>query len=112
LARKETAGTQRRERNNALHAHAVQKIHASDEAQDETAQPQTCYAFRFRAYWFVLAQTEGEEMYVPPIPGFDIDTALRALNITRTSFDEMNGNIQGFANGREIAVNPLAALAT
>src|SRR5580693_10635623 len=26
-----------------------------DDAQDETAEPQTCYAFRFRAYWFVLA---------------------------------------------------------
>jgi hypothetical protein len=82
----------------------------TDDAQDETAEPQTCHAFRFRAYWFVLAQTEGEETYIPPIPGFDIDAALRALNITRTSFDEMNGNIQGFANGREIAVNPLAAL--
>jgi hypothetical protein len=38
------------------------------------------------------------------------DTALRTLNITRTSFEEINGNIQGFANGREIALNPLAAL--
>jgi antirestriction protein ArdC len=82
----------------------------TDDAQDETAERQTCYAFRFGAYWFVLTQTEGEEMYVPPIPGFDIDTALRTLNISRKSFDEMNGNIQGFANGREIAVNPLAAL--
>jgi len=52
----------------------------------------------------------GEDTYVPPIPGFDIDTALRTLNIIRTPFDEMNGNIQGFANGREIAVNPVAAL--
>jgi antirestriction factor ArdC-like protein len=82
----------------------------ADDAQDETTEPQVCYAFGVRAYWFVLAQTDGEETYIPPIPGFDIDTALRALNITRTSFDEMNGNIQGFANGREIAVNPLAAL--
>jgi hypothetical protein len=55
----------------------------------------------------VLAQTEGEETYVAPIPGFDIDTALCALNITRTPFDELNGNIQGFANGREIAANAL-----
>ena len=55
-----------------------------DDAQDETAEPQTCYSMRFRAYRFVLAQTEGEEMHVPPIPGFDIDTALRMLNITRT----------------------------
>jgi len=58
----------------------------------------------------VLAQTEGEDSPIPPIPGFDIDTALCALNITRTPFDELNGNIQGFARGREIAVNPVAAL--
>jgi hypothetical protein len=77
---------------------------------NETAEPQTCYAFRFRAYWFVLAQTEGEDTPIPPIPGFDIDTALCALNITRTPFDELNGNIQGFARGREIALNPVAAL--
>jgi hypothetical protein len=77
---------------------------------EETPEPQTCHAFRFRAYWFVLAQTEGEDTSIPPIPGFDIDTALCALNITRTPFDKLNGNIQGFAHRREIAVNPVAAL--
>jgi hypothetical protein len=77
--------------------------------EGETADPQTRYAFRFRTYWFVLAQTEGEETYVAPIPGFDTDTALHTLNITRTPFEEINGNIQGFAKQREIAVNPLAA---
>jgi hypothetical protein len=87
------------------------KRNAQTEAvPNETAEPQTCYAFRFRAYWFVLAQTEGEDTPIPPIPGFDVDTALCALNITRTPFDEINGNIQGFASGREIAVHPLAAL--
>jgi antirestriction protein ArdC len=83
----------------------------TDETKEEPAKPQTRNAFRFRAYWFVLAQTEGEENYVAPIPGFDLDTALRALNIARAAFDEINGNIQGFAKHREIAVNPLAALA-
>jgi len=82
----------------------------ADGVQDETAEPQTHYAFRFRAYWFVLAQTEGEDTYVASIPGFDIDMALHALNITTTPFDELNGNVQGFANGREIAVNPIAPL--
>jgi antirestriction protein ArdC len=77
---------------------------------DETTEPQTCYAFRFRAYWFVLAQTEGDDTYVPAIPGFDFDTALRILNITRTPFDEINGNIQGFARAREIAISPVVAL--
>jgi hypothetical protein len=84
------------------------KRNAQTEAvPDEAAEPQTCYAFRFRAYWFVLAQTEGEDTPIPPIPGFDIDTALCALNITRTPFHELNGNIQGFAHGRQIAVIPL-----
>jgi hypothetical protein len=82
----------------------------TDSVQEEPTESQACYAFRFRAYWFVLAQTDGEETHVPPIPGLDIDTALRTLNITRTPFDEMNGNIQGFAKGREISVNPFAAL--
>ncbi|MGB8472576.1 MAG: ArdC-like ssDNA-binding domain-containing protein [Candidatus Acidiferrum sp.] len=82
----------------------------TDNTKDEPTEPQTSYAFRFRAYWFVLAQTEGEEAYSAPIPRFDLDASLLALNITRTPFDEMNGNIQGFANGRAIAINPLAAL--
>lgn len=87
------------------------KTAQSDSAeQEEPTEQQTRYAFRFRAYWFVLAQTEGEETYVAPIPGFDLDTALRMLNINRVPFDEINGNIQGFARQREIAVNPLAGL--
>ncbi len=82
-----------------------------DSAEEgESIEQQTRYAFRFRAYWFVLAQTEGEDTYVAPIPGFDLDTALRTLNINRVPFDEINGNIQGFARQREIAVNPLAGL--
>ncbi len=81
-----------------------------DAAEEESAAGETRYAFRFRAYWFVLAQTEGEETAVPPIPGFDTETALHKLNIARTPFDEINGNTQGFANERQIAVNPLAAL--
>ena len=82
----------------------------AESTEEETTEPQTSYAFRFRAYWFVLAQTDGEEAYAAPIPGFDLDKALHALDIARTPFDEMNGNIQGFASGRAIAVNPLAAL--
>ena len=83
---------------------------SDNSVQGQPTEQQTRYAFRFRAYWFVLAQTEGEENYVAPIPGFDLDTALRTLNITRVPFDEINGNMQGFAKQREIAVNPLAGL--
>ena len=42
---------------------------ASNELTEaESINSQTRYAFRFRAYWFVLAQTEGEETCVEPIP--------------------------------------------
>jgi hypothetical protein len=66
--------------------------------------------FVFRNYWFVLAQTEGEAPYEQAIPDFDLDAALQSLDITRTVFDEINGNIQGFAHQREIAVSPIAEL--
>ena len=48
------------------------KTAQTDNDQDETAEPQSCYAFRFRAYWFVLAQTKGEDTYTPPIPDFGL----------------------------------------
>lgn len=41
------------------------KTAPNDGDTDDTVEPQTVYAFRFRAYWFVLAQTEGEETYIP-----------------------------------------------
>ena len=81
-----------------------------DDEQEEECKETTRSTFGFRAYWFVLAQTDGEAMATPPIPGFDLETALRVLNISHTKFDEMNGNIQGFATGREIAVSPIAAI--
>jgi antirestriction protein ArdC len=82
----------------------------TEDTEEESAKSQTRHAFRFRAYWFVLAQTEGEETYVAPIPGFELDTALANLHIQRIAFDEINGNVQGFARHGEIAINPLAAL--
>ena len=78
---------------------------AIEESHDEMRQ-----RFVFRNYWFVLAQTEGEAPYEQAIPGFDLDAALHSLDITRTPFDEINGNVQGFAHQREIAVSPIAEL--
>ena len=86
------------------------KKNAETDGMEEPTESQTRCAFRFRGHWFVLAQTEGEAAYAVPIPGFDLDTALRVLNISRVDFDEINGNIQGFARKREVAVNPLAGL--
>ncbi len=75
--------------------------------QEEQLQVRTFFVYRNN--WFVLAQTEGAEFQLS-IPGFDIDKALQVLDIKRIGFDMIDGNIQGYARGRSIAINPVAQL--
>lgn len=70
----------------------------------------TRYRFALRPYWFVLAQTDGETAFAPSIPGFDLATALRDLHIQQVDFESTNGNAQGYAFERCIAINRLAQL--
>jgi N-terminal domain of anti-restriction factor ArdC len=70
----------------------------------------TRYRFALRPYWFVLPQTDGETAFTPSIPGFDLATALRELRIQRVEFESTNGNAQGYALERSIAINPVAQL--
>jgi hypothetical protein len=70
----------------------------------------TRYRFALRPYWFVLAQTDGEGAFTPTIPGFDLTTALRDLRIQRVEFESINGNAQGYAFERSVAINPVAQL--
>jgi antirestriction protein ArdC len=67
--------------------------------------------FTVRANWFTLSQTEGAD-YVNEVKTADWDAtlALSALNITEVSFATVDGNCQGYATGRNIAINPVAAL--
>jgi antirestriction protein ArdC len=70
----------------------------------------TFTAFVYKPFWFVLAQTEGDEMPPVVIPAFDAGRALSTLGIERVAFERMNGNSQGYAGGQEIAINPLAQI--
>ncbi len=79
----------------------------SDSTNDE---PGTYTAFVYKPRWFVLSQTEGEEIRTPQIPEYDVERALAALEIERIPFDIMDGNCQGFARRRQVAVNPVAQL--
>jgi hypothetical protein len=47
---------------------------------------------------------------MPEIPAWDKTRALAALNITETTFTDTNGNVQGYARKREIAISPVAAM--
>jgi hypothetical protein len=66
--------------------------------------------FVYRPNWFVLSQTGGHTPYRLPTHGFEIEAAFRNLDIPRLEFDLIDGNVQGFARDRGIAINPVAQL--
>lgn len=66
--------------------------------------------FIWKKNWFVLSQTDGAEYAEEAAtPTWDADKALSGLSITRTTFNLLDGNCQGFARERAVAINPLAA---
>src|SRR5437667_11157542 len=66
--------------------------------------------FVFRRNWFMLSQTDGAEYQLPAIPTWDRTRALQTLNVEEIPFEMMNGNCQGYAKGRQIAINPVAQM--
>lgn len=63
-----------------------------------------------RPFWFVLSQTDGEPYTPPSIPQWDQRLALHTLGIDLVPFRHTNGNVQGYAEGRSVAVSPIAHL--
>jgi hypothetical protein len=66
--------------------------------------------FTFKRNWFVLAQTDGDELPPAPLPNWDCATALMRLDVQEVRFALLDGNTQGYAQRRTIAINPLAQL--
>src|SRR5438552_5337103 len=66
--------------------------------------------FVFRRNWFMLSQTDGADYQMPTIPTWDRSRALQTLNVEEIPFEMMNGNCQGYAKGRQIAINPVAQM--
>jgi hypothetical protein len=77
---------------------------------DATDETHTYTTFVHRARWFVVSQTVGSEIKVPEIPEWNAERALANLNVERIDFDSTDGNCQGFARKRQIAINPVAQL--
>jgi hypothetical protein len=84
-------------------------------SRDENSVPEskgegTFTSFVYKARWFALAQTEGKDLQPEVIPDWDSSRALVALGIELIPFDSTDGNCQGFARQRKIAINPVAQL--
>jgi antirestriction protein ArdC len=82
---------------------------STDSADLDRPPPEvTRKRFVWRPNWFVLSQTDGSD-YVPlSAPAWDEATALATLNISRVEFAMADGNCQGYATGRSVAVSPIA----
>jgi antirestriction protein ArdC len=79
----------------------------NDETKADPPQG-TRTVFVERPNWFVLSQTAGKE-YVPAVvPDWDEARALRTLSIDRIPFRHLDGNCQGSASGRTVALSPIA----
>jgi antirestriction protein ArdC len=80
----------------------------TDERTGESAMVATNFVWKPR--WFVLSQTEGEPITLATSPAWDKARALAALNIAEQTFTLTDGNVQGYAEGRKVAVSPIAAM--
>jgi antirestriction protein ArdC len=66
--------------------------------------------FVFKPHWFVLSQTNGAEYVPQELPEWNETLALHRLLIERENFIHPDGNCQGYAIDRQVAVSPIAAL--
>ena len=66
--------------------------------------------FVWKPNWFVLSQTNGEPIASLEIPMWNKERALTALGIQEIPFATTDGNVQGYAHRREVAVSPVAAM--
>jgi antirestriction protein ArdC len=82
----------------------------NDATGQDDEKPVSFARFTFRRNWFVLSQTDGSEYEPVSAPEWSESTALAALNISRVPFELTNGNCQGYATGRSIAVSSIAAM--
>ena len=84
-------------------------VNKKDEAGEKTGD--VFSFFTLKNNWFVLSQTEGEDYSEEvSIPAWDKLKALENLSVNQVPFDHVDGNCQGYASGRTIAINPVAAL--
>ena len=71
---------------------------------------QVITTFVWKPNWFVLSQTNGEPVAMPELPMWDKEKALAALGIQEIPFTDTNGNVQGYAQKRQVAISPIAAM--
>jgi antirestriction protein ArdC len=86
----------------------IKRTESDRDTGDECESTFTRFVYKPR--WFVLAQTDGAEYVAPEPPSWSKADALLALDIAEIPFAALDGNCQGYAQGRSVAVSPVAAM--
>ena len=83
-----------------------------EEAQENEAEngQRTFTSFVYKPRWFVVSQTVGDDFTPPALTVWQSDRALATLDIQEIPFTHTDGNCQGYAKKRQIAINPVAQL--
>jgi hypothetical protein len=85
---------------------------AEAEGADSERDERSYTSFMHKARWFVISQTIGDEFKPAHLPEWEAERALAALDIEQIPFTDIDGNCQGYARRRQIAINPVAQLPT
>jgi hypothetical protein len=89
----------------------TRKVRDEESPDNETEnRDRTFTSFVYKPHWFALSQTIGDEFIPPRLPEWNAEQALAALDIEQISFTHTDGNCQGYARKRQIAINPVAQL--
>lgn len=77
---------------------------------DSSDDPSTFTKFVYKRNWFVLSQTEGEPIEAVSPPTWSKAQALSVLGVSEIPFEKADGNCQGYAIKRSIAISPIAMM--
>ena len=89
----------------------TRKVRDEESADNESDRHERTFTtFMHKPRWFVISQTAGDEFIPPCLPEWNAEQALAGLQIEQISFTHTDGNCQGYARQRQIAINPVAQL--
>ena len=83
---------------------------ARKEQAQEDDEERVFTSFVHKPRWFVVSQTTGHDFVPPKLSEWSGERALSSLQIEAIAFTDTNGNCQGYAKKRQIAINPVAQL--
>jgi antirestriction protein ArdC len=90
----------------------VRPITITKEDENDPDKTRSFRKFKFIKSPFDLSCTDGPDLPPVELADWDLELALKTLEITRIPFSHLNGNVQGYSTERTFAINPVAKYPT